>query len=122
MAQAQASNTRLEKPLILNPCINDFTGEYQYDQFGQILTKNQSARLRTTTQICHLTRSRLRKKRALIIKRTIKFISAIQKYQQTQPAVAQEIRELFRENLLEDNCYFASVARYVNQYPERFGL
>ena len=120
-ATGPEADLKQEQPLLFNPCINDFKAEFHYNQFGQILEENQSQRLKETIRICHLTRSRLRKKRTLVIKRAAKFISTIRKYEQTQPEVAKEVRELFWDNLLGDNCYFAAVARYVDQHPERFG-
>jgi hypothetical protein len=75
-----------------------------------------------TVKICHLQRRRLRVKRQGIIDRTVEFIKTIRMAQNKEPVLVPQLQKLMGENLLEDRCYFAAVARYVNHFPERFGL
>lgn len=121
-AMSHTDDWKLEKPLLFNPCIDDPRTEFQFNPKGKIIEKNQSRRLIATIKICHLQRRRLRVKRQGIIDRTVEFIKTIRMAQQEKPSLVPTLENLMRQNVLEDICYFAAVARYVNQHPERFGL
>lgn len=112
----------VEKPLLLNPCIDqDCETYFRYDIQGHILPADpDDPRAKKTIEICHLKRRRLRLERANQMKKITKAVEAHELAKnfnnQDLIRVTRELVEMFAAA----DSPFAGAARYVNNNRHAF--
>lgn len=117
----------LEKPLLLNPCMDrDCETYFIYDPQGYIQPSGvkpgrEYQRADKTIRICHLNRRRLRKQRAREMETVIKAVKALELAVQTG-ANAQLLQLLqgIVQDLTADKRRFAGAARFIDRNPHLF--
>jgi hypothetical protein len=114
-----------EKPLLLNPCVdNDCETHFRYDIQGQIFpaksNKQRVTRATATIRLCHLKRRRLRNARAELMGKVIKAVECHElALSQNNAVMVQMTRELLDLFVASDSP-FAGAARYVDQNRQAF--
>ncbi len=120
-AMSHEDDISLERPLLLNPGLDDPEKHLTYDIQGQIHPKNRKDQMAAETiRICHLRRRRLRDDRARIVIRVRKIIRNIQLARKANNALAEKLLNEILDDYTAAEAIHAGVARAVQRNPDAF--
>ncbi len=123
-AMSPEDDLKRELPLLLDPCSSDDDPEkhFIYDSQGQIHPRDpDDRRARTTIDVFHLQRRRLRNERARILVQVVKHLEVLRlaRARHVDEVVVEGLEQLLAAFLADDAPY-AGVARAVIRDPETF--
>lgn len=122
-AMSQDDDIHAELTLLIDPCSDRPEDHLCYDIKGQIYHFDEDLMGKTTIEVFHLKRRRLRDRRLEKIKATVALMKLVRKgQQQGNVEIANEADCVIRNHFLDDACDLAGVARAVYRDPDAFGV
>ncbi len=119
-AMSHDDDMNQEDILLIDPCKDNPEQFFSYDITGQIVSSGDNLRGRATIDICHLERRRLRNRRREKMKTAIDMLKLI--YKSNNEVTKDAAKKFMHDNLLDNKCEYAGVARTVNNDQDAFGV
>ncbi len=123
MSHQDGDDLDRERILLIDPCDDNPEHFLYYDIKGDIHSRSDNLRGKTTIDLCHLKRRRLRSRRQDIINSAVDMLKLLNKLETDgNSSAAAEFRTILRKHLLDNNCQYAGAARAVDNDPDAFDV
>lgn len=122
-AMSHQDDLSQERILLIDPCSDKPEPFLYYDITGDIHSSDDNLQGKTTIDICHLKRRRLKSRRRDIINSAVVMLKFLHKLETIgNNSAINEFKTILRDELLGDKCEHAGAARAVNNDPDAFGV
>lgn len=112
-----------ERPLLLDPCLDDPEKSLRYNPLGEILPVNGDRRAEMSIRVFHLIRRRLRDRRKERIEAVVNLLKIIRDRERaTDTAAAADFNDFLQRFFLSDSGEYAGAARFVLSDPDAFDI
>ncbi len=122
-AKAPRASLKRERRLLLDPCSDDPSVHLTFGVDGAAVAVGGSAMGFATIRVFNLNRRRLKMARRKVISRAVKLLKVAVDLERAGHAVAaQQLRELFLDELASPSCDYSAAAATVSADPNAFGI
>lgn len=121
-AMGPKGNLRKERPLLLDPCADRPEPLLRFSPIGEIEAVDDDPRARSSIEVFHLYRKRLRDRRKEQILLVVLLLKALKDFKRSDPTKASAFEAEIGQKIFADSSPFAAAARNVRRDPDAFGV
>lgn len=122
-AMTPEDDLKKERPLLLNPCLDDPEQSLSYTPLGEIEPLRGDQKAEASIRVFHLTRRRLRDRRREHMESVIVLLRLLRRLRELGDAVkADQMERDVEVKFFSDSAPFAGAARFVRNDPDAFGV